>query len=225
MRQHVGKMLAALSAPVRLARQPVAKALATSMVPMRIVAAPIGKALAGQGIPTWMTVLVMMLGAVGTYYLSPRLNQTFEAQKLRTEFVIKSLNDINDQTRALLGAMTTVSQSIVHHNPVSPAEFNEIAAGSTRLSWNVAFVFQVVEEDEESVRLCTEFATRLNTLTLRYADLRNALPSTDADMSKTMSEIGQDMGKLMEVTMLLGTKVADAGGLTPRAAKTSLLGP
>ena len=51
----------------------------------------IKKALVAESVPVWLTVIFIILGSVGTYVFTPFINQHQEAQRIRTEFIIKNL--------------------------------------------------------------------------------------------------------------------------------------
>jgi hypothetical protein len=44
--------------------------------------------------PMWFTLLALLAGAGGTYFVAPRVNAVFESQKIKTDFVIRNFNDL-----------------------------------------------------------------------------------------------------------------------------------
>lgn len=66
----------------------------------------------------WFTLIVLLAGAAGTYFLAPQVNSQFEAQKLRTDFVIRNYNDLRVKMEDFQGLYAVVVQKVVTGEPV-----------------------------------------------------------------------------------------------------------
>ncbi|MHA6643130.1 hypothetical protein [Mesorhizobium sp. A623] len=66
--------------------------------------------LAGDRTPMWFTVAALMAGAAGTYFIAPQVNAQFEAQKIKTDFVIRNYNDLRTKMEDFQGLYTVVVQ-------------------------------------------------------------------------------------------------------------------
>jgi len=184
------------------------------------------KVLAAQGIPVWLTLMIMISGAVGTYYLAPRVNQIFEAQKLRTEFLIKAVDEINEQTRTLLANISLAEKRIDLNSPDASVPIDKITESVMRLTWNAIFISNILDDDGgETDKLITDYENKLAGTVGRYADPKILGPKTDAERLKRVNAAQEDSTQLMTLTMKLVTRIADAGGLTPRWTKGGLFGP
>jgi len=60
--------------------------------------------------PMWFTMLVLLAGAAGTYFLAPRVNATFEEQKIKTDFVIRNYSDLRQKMEDFQGLYAVVTQ-------------------------------------------------------------------------------------------------------------------
>lgn len=74
--------------------------------------------LGGDRTPMWFTLIVLLAGAAGTYFLAPQVNAQFEAQKLRTDFVVRNYNDLRVKMEDFQGLYSVVAQKLVTGEPV-----------------------------------------------------------------------------------------------------------
>ena len=71
----------------------------------------------------WFTLVVLLAGAAGTYYLAPQVNAQFEAQKLRSDFVIRNYNDLRVKMEDFQGLYSIAVQKLVTGDAVQEEVF------------------------------------------------------------------------------------------------------
>jgi hypothetical protein len=70
------------------------------------VVAHLGHVLLSDVIPVWLSLVLMILGAGAAYYIAPLINEQFEIQAARREFLIKNLEDFSSTTRSLIDVVS-----------------------------------------------------------------------------------------------------------------------
>ena len=68
--------------------------------------------LTGDRTPMWFTLLALIAGAGGTYFISPRVNAQFESQKIKTDFVIRNYNDLRSKMEDFQALYVIASQKL-----------------------------------------------------------------------------------------------------------------
>ena len=62
--------------------------------------------------PVGVTLFLFCVTAWGTYFLSPKLNETFEKQKIVSAYVTKNLNDFNTLSRELISEISVFTNEL-----------------------------------------------------------------------------------------------------------------
>lgn len=73
--------------------------------------------------PMWFSVALLSLGALGTYYLAPVVNAQFEAQKIKSDFVIRNYADLRTKMEDFQGLFALVAQKQAAGEPVQAEVF------------------------------------------------------------------------------------------------------
>ena len=60
--------------------------------------------------PMWFTAFALLLGASGTYLIAPLVNSEFEAQKIKTDFVIRNYNELREKMENFQGLYVATTQ-------------------------------------------------------------------------------------------------------------------
>lgn len=113
--------------------------------------------------PVWLTLLILVSGAAGTYLLLPRVNQEFEQQRIRTEFVISKLEALNQKTNELISNITVLNNRVLRQSPVSEEMKDGIGRNIVELQWK-AIELSVMFNSEKSGRLINEYQKKLDAL-------------------------------------------------------------
>jgi hypothetical protein len=62
--------------------------------------------LVADSIPVWLSLSLMLLGTVATYFIAPLINEKFELQSTRREFLVKNLEDFSANTKNLIDVIS-----------------------------------------------------------------------------------------------------------------------
>ena len=62
--------------------------------------------------PMWFTAAALLAGAAGTYFIAPQVNAKFEAQKIKTDFVIRNYSDLRTKMEDFQGLYGVVAQKL-----------------------------------------------------------------------------------------------------------------
>lgn len=68
--------------------------------------------LAGDRTPMWYTIVLSLLGVIGAYFVAPTVNAKFEAQKIRTDFVIRNYSELRAKMEDFQGVYVVAAQKI-----------------------------------------------------------------------------------------------------------------
>ncbi len=56
----------------------------------------------GEKMPVWLALLLIVLGAFGTYAIAPKLNEGFQIQVAKREFMVDSMKDFATTTKSFI---------------------------------------------------------------------------------------------------------------------------
>lgn len=62
----------------------------------------IWKTLCGEKMPVWLALLLIVAGAMGTYFIAPKLNEGFQLQVAKREFMVESMRDFASATKSFI---------------------------------------------------------------------------------------------------------------------------
>ena len=107
--------------------------------------------LGGTGTPVWFTLVALLAGSAGTYYLSPRINAALEAQRIRTQFVITNIADLKRAAAALLKSIALFNQHMIDGKDMA-ADVDAVLASMAELQATMlATQFMVTNEAHQQV--------------------------------------------------------------------------
>lgn len=119
----------------------------------------IGRVLVADAIPVWLSLILMLLGAAATYYIAPLINEQFEIQAARREFLIKNLDDFSTNTKSLLDV---VSKGI---NEASQTKYDTLVSDANpsiaKLQFSATQLVYIVPQES---KLIVEFQRTLVTM-------------------------------------------------------------
>lgn len=169
--------------------------------------------LGGTGTPVWFTLLALVAGSTGTYYLSPRINATLEAQRIRTQFVITNIADLKQAAAALLKSIALLNQHMINGDDVT-ADVDAVLASMAELqAIMLATQFMVTDREHQQAviefyQASTEFQQGLYETVDGYA--QNPQDAVDLIMAS--------MPRLQRLTLAIGRlfeAIGQIGGLRP----------
>jgi hypothetical protein len=90
-------------------------------------------------LPVWATLLGFIVGAlmtaVGAYWIVPSINQKLERQKIRSEFVIRNLDDLNARTRSLVSDISELHYNVLRTDRIDQANVQKLSARIAEMQW------------------------------------------------------------------------------------------
>lgn len=100
----------------------------------------------GAHVPLIWHVSVVLLAAIGTYFLSPALTEKFERQKIRSNYISSNLEDMN----VLVGDFyVAVMKATTATGPERATEFQKVDELAARLSWKSIEIGAVLQKPED----------------------------------------------------------------------------
>jgi hypothetical protein len=138
----------------------------------------------GTDFPVWATLLGVLLGgaatAVGTYLIVPKINYELERQKIRSEFIIRNLDDLNNRTRSLLSGVSNLHSAVLRSNKVDPEAVQRLNSQIVELQWK-AIELGIIFDDKAGVAAVGTYQKSLD-------DLRDALQQLSSKQELPNSE-------------------------------------
>lgn len=142
----------------------------------------IGDVLVKDTIPVWLSLLLMVAGAVATYWLAPKINAQFEVQAARREYLVKSLESFSGDTKSLI---EVVAKSI---NEKSRFKYDELVAAMNpniaKLQFSGTQLLYVVPEQSANIVSFQETLSKLQNEVLAFEP--GADPGPILDTSKLL---------------------------------------
>lgn len=103
----------------------------------------------GNKIPVWMTLLLIILGAFGSYLVAPKLNEEFQLQVAKREFLVGSMKDFTVATTSFIDGVSKLV------NEKSPSDELKISLISKAVELNffaVQLSYVIPEQQEMLLR-------------------------------------------------------------------------
>jgi len=115
--------------------------------------------LVSDTIPVWLSLVLMLCGAVATYYIAPLINEQFEMQTARREFLVKNLEEFSGNAKTLIDV---VSKAV---NEKSQFKFDSLVADAnpsiSKLQFSATQLMYIVPDNHENI---LEFQKTLDAL-------------------------------------------------------------
>lgn len=97
-------------------------------------------------VPLIWNIAVVLLAAVGTYFLSPALTEKFERQKIRSGYISSNLEDMNVLVSDFYVAVMKATSATGSQRA---AEFQKVDELAARLSWKSIEIGAVLQNDDD----------------------------------------------------------------------------
>lgn len=157
-------------------------------------------------IPLIWHIIVVMSAAAGTFYLTPKLTEQFERQKIRSGYVSSNLLEMNKLTGDFYVAVMKATSSSQEKRVEAFSNVDEIAA---RLTWKSIEIGAVLKSPGDQ-RLMGRFATDL-------AEVQQAAVSADTPTGK--QQFRDALRRFSETSVLVIQGVAERAELTDELAE------
>ena len=172
----------------------------------------IKKALVAESVPVWLTVIFIILGSVGTYVFTPFINQHQEAQRIRTEFIIKNLEEISNRTRSLLAVTSIVHQKLIHAKPISDDDFSRAYNVIAEMQWDIISL-SIIFTDDDTRKLISEFQQASFEVQVSFEELQSSVPGDAAGIDAIVKRDSAYAGNVMLFALRLSMRIAELGGV------------
>src|SRR5689334_2258427 len=118
----------------------------------------------GDKFPVWATLLGVIVGGIvagfGTYLIVPSINESLEKQKIRSEVIIRHLDDLNSRTRSLVSDVSDIHYKVLNTNVVDFAAVQKITAKIAEMQWK-AIELAVIFEGSNGARVVESYQSSL----------------------------------------------------------------
>jgi hypothetical protein len=170
--------------------------------------------------PMWMTLGVLLMGATGTYYLAPRVNAEFEAQKLKSDFVVKNYNDLRLKTEDLMALTGLITNKMARSENVD-GEIIRLLDINSRLVAHAITLLPMFTH-AEGPQAIVDLQLAMRALTDYVQENAGRKLETEEDITAHSQAMVQLTGKIVPPMLQMLVRVADIGGLRPVEATTDL---
>lgn len=169
--------------------------------------------LAADRTPMWFTAAVLLAGACGTYFLAPQVNAKFEAQKIKTDFVIRNYNDLRLKMEDFQGLFLVATQRVATGQDVGPdiLKLREIMGRFSAQGLALAPMFTLEAGHQAVADVNIAMSGMINVLA---ANNGKALDTQEA-MNAYNAEVVAALEKLATPLLELYVRIGDVGQLKP----------
>lgn len=99
----------------------------------------------GEKMPVWLALLLIIAGAIGTYKVAPKLNQGFQLQVAKREFMVDSMKDFASTTKSFIDG---VSKLVNERNPTEETRVALIAKAAELNFFAVQLSYVIPEQSD-----------------------------------------------------------------------------
>ena len=176
--------------------------------------------LAGDRTPMWFTVLLLCAGSFGTYYLAPQVNAQFEAQKIRTDFVIRNYGDLRVKMEDFQGLYSVTAQKLAAGDSVQTEvlKLQEIIGRVTAQNLSLLPMFTPKGGPKAAAEVNAAMNGMLNVI---FANAGKKIES-EAERAAYNGEVVAASQKLVPPLLELYVRIGEVGRLRPTEKNTEL---
>lgn len=158
-----------------------------------------------EKLPVWATVLGIILGALSTYFIIPKINENLERQKIRSEFVIRNLDDLNSRTRTLVSDVSELHGNVLRGGNVDASAVQKVSSKIAEMQWK-AIELAVIFEGTPGMTAVQRYQTSLDGVRAALDELK-----TKSDLPRSQSAIEafsqSTLAVIRELASLAGLRV------------------
>lgn len=170
--------------------------------------------------PMWFTMLALLAGALGTYFLAPQVNARFEEQKIKTDFVIRNYNDLRLKMEDFQGLFVVATQKMAAGEDVraDALRLQELIARVSAQNLSMLPMFTSAGGPKAAAEVNMAMNGMLQVL------FDNAGKSIDAepDVAKYNAAVAGATQKLVPPLLELYVRIGEVGRLSPTEKETDL---
>ncbi len=171
--------------------------------------------LCAEKMPLWVTFMLFIMTAVGTYLLAPVINQEFERQKIRSAYVVENLNNLNLISRTLISDISIYNNNLIDTGKRDNDTKQKINSQITELQWR-ALELDIIFDDSCSYKIIQKYKASLDRVRQDLEDVQNP---------KDVKSINYSVRSYAQVSMKVIELLAERGDVkavdTPMTKKIS----
>lgn len=97
--------------------------------------------------PIWLSLLLAVSAAAGTYIIAPLINQEIEYQTNRSEHVSKTVNGLNERIVELSKSVRKFNSDLFYQKASTPKSREEVLDRITELQWLLIDVDAIIDRE------------------------------------------------------------------------------
>ncbi|GEM_PF-6871430 len=166
------------------------------------------------GIQIAMQVLAFAATVIATISIAPSINEDFEKQKRRSEFYVKTIESLSNDTKDLLAEITVLRRTDIIKDERREA-YIEIKKSATKLHWR-SVEFALIFDDKRASDDIKKYQKSLEEISL-WSDAASRQPLVDQkQMDEAVVNFGLASAQLMH-------RLAREADVSVTSAKSSIL--
>lgn len=160
------------------------------------------KGLWGAHVPLVWHIVVVLIAAIGTYNLAPKITEQMERQKIRSGYISKNLDEMN----VLVGDFyVAVMQAVAAtDSAVAKEKFSKVDEIGARISWKAIQIGAVLPSDKDK-ELLKSFQTALHEV---------QLSAVKARQTRSTKEFQADLRDFASISVMVIQGVAQRAELS-----------
>jgi len=113
--------------------------------------------------PLWVTLAGFTVGAFGVYHVTPQINRRMETQRIKTEYVLRNLDQFNTRTQELFSELTIANRKLGNGDAGFGPHVDRAIRLTSELQWR-SIEISAVLDDPESLAVIARFQEGLDRL-------------------------------------------------------------
>lgn len=154
-----------------------------------------------EKVPLWLHIVTICGTLVATLHFAPVINAGFERQKIKSSFVVDSLESINNLTGDLAVSITAFNYCELNKPGECISEIKVAQASIVRLQWKAVQLRAILTDSDDRLAI-QRFQRSLDSVAVSL----NARNHSSNELDRHMSEFG-------EASVDLVTRVARQAGI------------
>lgn len=170
--------------------------------------------------PMWFTAAALLAGAAGTYFIAPQVNAKFEAQKIKTDFVIRNYSDLRTKMEDFQGLYGVVAQKLAAGQDVQADVFRlqEIMGRVSAQNLSLLPMFST----ENGPKSAAGVNTAMNGMMAVIFSNAGKKIETPEEVAAYNSEVLKATQQLVVPLLELYVRIGEVGQLKPTEKDTDL---
>lgn len=153
--------------------------------------------------PLWVSLLGFLIGGLGIYIITPKINQNLERQKIKSEYVVRSLENINSKTQEMFAEISIANRKISSNQTNFSDNIDKATRLATELQWKALEISSVLS-DRKSSAIIKLFQNELGKTRDAFVEINSS--------TKALSALDA-IQKFIPASLLLTNRIATLSGI------------